>query len=179
MTSNAVNKLLEMALDIKEDVVETFAPSDNPRCELCGAKKYQTKRLPYECRSELYNVDCDVSGCNGYVPFFLYTVEVGDDIPIQNVEVQSRGCMSENCDGPRLGYREIAADEEPVETDNYALPLKGMITTKIDQHHTSYVPEETMLLCSQCHSKVHHDDSFRPDLRPDMKRKEWEAMKDD
>jgi hypothetical protein len=48
----------------------------------------------------------------------------------------------------------------------------------LHRHHISYVPEETVLVCATCHSHIHCDDGFRPDLTPDLSRGEWEAMVD-
>ncbi|GAB7093442.1 hypothetical protein JCM30237_05940 [Halolamina litorea] len=39
-------------------------------------------------------------------------------------------------------------------------------------HHTSYDPEETMLVCDTCHAKIHHKPGFREDLVPGMSRTE-------
>ena len=42
------------------------------------------------------------------------------------------------------------------------------------EHHTSYDPEETMLVCDTCHAKIHHRDGFHDDLQPEMSRSEAE-----
>lgn len=45
-------------------------------------------------------------------------------------------------------------------------------------HHVSYEPEIVVLLCSECHGKVHsmgYDGTPRhPELHPDGSRKQWE-----
>ncbi|KAB1193475.1 hypothetical protein GJR96_08465 [Haloferax sp. MBLA0076] len=43
-------------------------------------------------------------------------------------------------------------------------------------HHTSYNPEETMLVCDTCHAKIHHKQGFRDDLLPQMTRIEAEQQ---
>lgn len=35
------------------------------------------------------------------------------------------------------------------------------------KHHISYEPEETILICKSCHSKIHLNDDFHPELTPD------------
>jgi hypothetical protein len=42
------------------------------------------------------------------------------------------------------------------------------------EHHTSYQPEETIVVCSSCHRKIHETDGFRDDLKPDIP---WEDAK--
>ena len=41
-------------------------------------------------------------------------------------------------------------------------------TENIDQHHTSYEPEETVMLCRSCHQSVHGDESH--ELHPSDER---------
>lgn len=38
-------------------------------------------------------------------------------------------------------------------------------TSNIDNHHTSYEPEETVMLCRSCHQEVHKADSH--ELKPE------------
>ncbi len=39
-------------------------------------------------------------------------------------------------------------------------------------HHISYDPEVVRPVCTRCHKRIHHDESFRPDLTPDLTRQE-------
>lgn len=34
-------------------------------------------------------------------------------------------------------------------------------------HHVSYDPPETVPVCRSCHTRIHKDDGFRPDLTPE------------
>lgn len=43
---------------------------------------------------------------------------------------------------------------------------------QLQEHHTSYNPERTVLLCSKCHGRVHHRDGFFDDLEPSRSR-DW------
>lgn len=44
-------------------------------------------------------------------------------------------------------------------------------------HHISYVPEKVVLVCPDCHGRVHSQgydgDPLYPDLTPDISRTEW------
>lgn len=37
---------------------------------------------------------------------------------------------------------------------------------RLEKHHVSYFPEKLILVCKVCHSKIHHDETFHPELRP-------------
>lgn len=45
-------------------------------------------------------------------------------------------------------------------------------------HHISYVPEKVVLMCPNCHGKVHSNGydgkPLHPDLTPNMSRGEWQ-----
>lgn len=40
-------------------------------------------------------------------------------------------------------------------------------TDGVVEHHVSYDPESTVPACRSCHTRIHKDPSFRPDLTPD------------
>jgi len=42
---------------------------------------------------------------------------------------------------------------------------------KIQQHHISYDPEITIMVCKTCHGEIHHSDKFK-NLEPDLSMKE-------
>ena len=44
------------------------------------------------------------------------------------------------------------------------------------KHHVCYEPEETILICRSCHTKIHRNEDFHPELTPDHVPKEsrWE-----
>jgi len=67
--------------------------------------------------------------------------------------------------------KELANRPEPTE-DDYLCPVcdSYQFEERTELHHTSYDPEEVMRVCHDCHTKIHHEDGFRDDLLPDMKR---------
>lgn len=65
-------------------------------------------------------------------------------------------------------------DSEIVELSGYWISNEAH---RLVEHHTSYTPEETMLVCDSCHGKIHKKSGFRDDLEPDMGRREWEDQK--
>lgn len=44
----------------------------------------------------------------------------------------------------------------------------------IEEHHTSYDPPETILVCRGCHMKIHKTDGFHDDLLPEDDRGDLE-----
>lgn len=42
----------------------------------------------------------------------------------------------------------------------------------LQDHHISYDPEITIQTCLECHSRIHNEEGFHDELKPDMKREE-------
>lgn len=61
---------------------------------------------------------------------------------------------SKECEREVLPQRFYEACDERLERDN------------IIGHHVSYFPEEVVTVCRSCHSRIHMDDSFCPELTP-------------
>ena len=64
--------------------------------------------------------------------------------------------------------------EEISKTPKYRCRGCNEIRSGCQGHHSSYDPEVVVPMCSECHVKVHRESSYRPDLTPDLKRKEAE-----
>lgn len=43
---------------------------------------------------------------------------------------------------------------------------------KLQDHHISYDPEITIQVCLECHNRIHNEDGFHDDLKPEMTREE-------
>jgi len=55
----------------------------------------------------------------------------------------------------------------------YRCSLCGYIGQGFSLHHTKYrAPETVCIVCSDCHSKIHHKDGYYDELEPDTKRSE-------
>lgn len=168
-----------MAEEIQEQVEEVMHTDSEKECELCGAKEVQVKRVESETYMAQYITDCPADRCGSRLAFIHFHVGVGDLVPIIRDDFETVSCSNPECEPKEHHLKMVVENEEPQKRTEYVLPIKGIITTTIHEHHMSYVPEETMMVCSTCHAKIHHNDDFRPDLQPDMKRKEWEAMIND
>lgn len=88
----------------------------------------------------------------------------------------------EHCYRPTHGNElcRYCADGTPVSrgelrNNGEECPLCGILKLprEMEEHHTSYQPEETMTVCTKCHMRIHHKDGFREDLKPEMTRDEW------
>lgn len=68
---------------------------------------------------------------------------------------------------PTIGYDAVEGSSSQM------CELCGEQKPRIVTHHTSYIPEETMDVCQNCHSKIHQGDEYEH-LRPDETRKQAE-----
>lgn len=174
MSQNPIKgRLREMAVEIRDDIVDQVAENNPAECEICGKKRFQKEMLEYDTRFEFYSGECPVKDCSGTVDFGYLYVEVGDEVPMVNDEFSGVRCTG-SCGGRKDQLPEFVEQHDPYRVDEYVLPLQGILTTRIEEHHTSYEPERTMKVCSSCHHRIHREESFRPDLQPDMSRSEWE-----
>jgi hypothetical protein len=55
--------------------------------------------------------------------------------------------------------------EDELDGDEQICELCGS-NVNIRRHHISYFPEKIIVLCNDCHTKVHHDLTFHPELQP-------------
>lgn len=46
------------------------------------------------------------------------------------------------------------------------------------EHHISYITNTTIDVCYSCHRRIHHEDGFFDELKPDISRKEAKKLKD-
>jgi len=175
MTDLFESQLTEMAKDMRSMILSEFSDPDSKECELCGDQEFQQEMLEYECRCEYYKTDCPSHSCDGRVGFFRLYVSVGEMISVEDEKFLAASCSSGHEPEDCL-LRDARSENQPVESSDYVIPMQSIATNRICEHHTSYEPEQTMLVCDSCHSKIHHNDGFRPDLQPDMKRKEWESI---
>ncbi|MFB6197421.1 MAG: hypothetical protein ABEI52_04005, partial [Halobacteriaceae archaeon] len=131
-----------------------------------------------ETKAETYFSDCPMHRCEGAVGFVYYYVRIGDDVSVVGEQYGGVDCTEADCEPNEDLLIEVVQNNEPHKVRDYHLPVKGIVTTSIHEHHTDYPKDETITVCAQCHSKIHHDDDFRPDLRPDPSWKEWQQMND-
>lgn len=87
--------------------------------------------------------------------------------------------ISEVCNRCKGNAHRYSNPKEVLEERGEVCPLcdKLCYPSDIQEHHVSYVPEETMRICRSCHAKIHNCEGFRDDLEPDMSREEWEEQR--
>jgi len=172
-------KLVDMAVSMRDEILTELSVDDPRKCEICGDEEFQKRMLDYTARGEDYSVDCPRHNCDGRVGFWRLHITVGEQLPVARSKYLFESC-SHGCTSDELNrfMDQLVEDTEPVESEDFIIPMQAIATNRICRHHISYEPEITMDVCSSCHAKIHHDDEFRPDLQPDMKRAEWEAKND-
>jgi len=174
MSQNSALKkeLVEMATDLR-DMLNDLYIEDSLECELCGAAEYEIQPSEYRCSVAEYETGCVGHRCDGEVRFTKLSVSVGDYFSAADQEFRNVSC-SEECGVTPERLVEAVDGGEPIAAREWTLTMGALVTNAICKHHTRYEPEQTMFVCDSCHVKIHHDDSFRPDLQPEMMRKDWE-----
>lgn len=173
MTTDHLEKQLEeLVVRVRDRIQIRLSEDDGKQCELCGIIEHRIDRVENKSAWEVYTTDCGQCDRSIFVTH-LY-VEIGGEFAQTQRKIRASDC---GCSCSENELFELVREDEPVERSEYHLPIKGMLQTMIHEHHVSYVPERTIRVCSDCHSKIHHDEDFRPDLKPEMSREEWKAVK--
>ena len=169
----AESRLAELVAEVREIADDRFSKYIDLSCDICGVDSVQIDTTESESVVEYYEEECLTTECEGTVEICHARVEAGNFIRIRARDVVEASCTADGCEPNDWAQGAIIADSDPIEQVEYDIPVKAVISTTIHQHHTRYEPEETMPVCARCHGKIHHNDEFRPDLRPEMMRKEW------
>lgn len=175
--TDAKAELAKLIAEIREDIVPQMAANLVPgdECDVCGIEEFRVEEDSAESRLEWYFSDCQTYGCDGEMSFVRVLVEANGGLPISKSEFVNVSCTG--CDGDGIrALEDMIVEMEPAEQQVFDLPVAQLLTTQIHVHHTSYKPEKTVRVCNSCHAKIHHNDDFRPDLVPDIPRKEWEKQ---
>ena len=162
--------LFEMVEELNNKTIPHMDVGSGRRCEVCGSYELNLDELVCKAGGDTYTTEC--LECGRETLFFHLWVELRGDIGLYQERFIGGGCRK--C-GYEVDMDAIVEVQSPVEERRYRLPAYSVINTRIHEHHTSYEPEETILVCAKCHSNIHADNEFHPELEPDMSRREWEA----
>jgi len=111
--------------------------------------------------------------------------DIGEDyLVVDHKREYTKRKVCKECFDKRIKYVNLSKKlPNSIENNIDKCPLCGKIGFKkyyrdkppgfID-HHTSYEPEKTMLVCETCHGKIHQKDGFHDELEPDITREKWE-----
>lgn len=146
---------------------------ENRICSLCGGPEYATRQATAEYTVEEYETVCRW----GYeIQATVLAVRIPDFFDeLVEVNLFDAHCENHGAD-VEFSAREIRREATPVaERATGEVEFEGFFRENyVDEHHVSYAPEETVEVCRSCHSRIHDDEAFRPDLTPEMTRGEWE-----
>lgn len=146
-----------------------------PSCEICGDSKFSIGEEDVGVSVERYRTVCCRRGCEGMLCFTYILVEAAGDLGLAREDFIGVECSV--CEGPERGLHDLIERHGPIEEEEYRLPVDQILTVDIHEHHISYEPEETILLCSKCHGKVHNSDGFHDGLKPEISRKKWQQTR--
>jgi len=149
-----------------------FLPDSN-KCEICGVEGFERVDKPVEVTAEHYETNCPNDRCIGEVDFVIASYDAGAHFT--GTKLLYSECTQ--CDGLRIGAARYVKDNaSPYRVESFEEERSIVVSNNIVEHHTSYIPEETMHVCRSCHGKIHHTNTY-PEYEPDMTRGEWEEEK--
>lgn len=174
--TNPETRLAELVAEVSDEIIPTAAENlrSGVECEVCSAGEVTVEMKGSTTRIEEFNLACPARRCDGQLSVTEVIVQTGGDIPVSLSEYVRVNCT--DCgDGPRA-MEDALKDEEPADIVDYDIPIPQLERSTLHEHHVSYVPEETVLVCSSCHAKIHHDEQFRPELTPERKKSEVQVI---
>lgn len=169
--------LAELAGEIHQEIVPAAVENlgDATTCELCGIPSHRVEWTASDSRVEYYLEDEYPASCEGR--HFIARAVVGTSgmLPVCMEEVIDFHCTARSNAGEDHFIGD-ALEREPIDVEEYDVPVTELVRTRIHHHHVSYEDPEVIRVCGSCHGRIHHNDSFRPDLQPDMSREQWESQ---
>jgi len=136
-------------------------------CKLCGDVKADIDLLSISVKAYVHRRVCSDCGNGQIVVRRVLVIDGPNEIRRSDYYVV---CCSTDC-GMNV----------PVETstDTLAAVIEyrseeiSELTQQIHEHHLSYEPESTIMLCRDCHMDIHHTEKLNA-FEPDQKRVDWE-----
>lgn len=174
-TDSFEHQLRTLAKSLREDLL-TLSEEDRRECQLCGIEELDIDLLPSQSRVEFYRVPCLEQHCGGSMSVVRFVVETPDEIETNKEKLEGWRCSSVGCEPSESLILDAIHGYEPHTVEEYHIPTTYLVKTPIYQHHISYDPERTILVCSTCHGRIHADNGIYNDLIPDLSRKEAEEM---
>lgn len=178
MMGEEARRLASEAVDTYESEVLPLGVEnvdEGRTCSVCGGEEYGIFDGTATCILREHTAKCR---CGGRVTVRAVAVEIGGALPFRQAPIIEASCS--HCDDiGKSTAKNTVFETAPVATETFETNTKVFVEKhSLHRHHISYVPEETVLACAVCHSRIHSDEGFRPDLTPDLSRREWEAIVD-
>lgn len=145
-------------------------------CAVCDSPEYEIVEEAAVCTIEEHEEQCD---CGGTASIRLLRVEIDGKLPFSKSKVTRKSCTDCNSVDDSTVER-VLRYTSPNETKTFREGTEVFVhSNPIHRHHTSYDPPKIREVCEVCHSRIHNSSDFRPDLKPDLSREEFEAMNDE
>ena len=140
------------------------------RCTVCGDVEYDASDAEIEGGAMLHAFDCAQCGSYCHIIESYMSIEDGGRVTVTDTSVTQ--CSSPTCDWIPLPIDRTRV--EATDETTFEVPYETILSVQIEEHHISYEPEITLLVCSPCHGRIHSDDSDLESLQPNMSRQGWE-----
>lgn len=169
MLEHLEEPLIDPIIEDVDRIRETLAGTNPDQCCLCGQTCYSDYEVESDLETVLYENNCPRCG-----KYSLQIIRVRGTITdgLNTARIRTtydQFCYSPDCEGPLVPPLSGAT---VVEQQSVSTPVPRLLNMRAEEHHISYEPERTILVCTQCHGKIHSgEDGLKP-LQPDQSREE-------
>lgn len=161
----AVNAIINDA----ERIRGALAGVNPDQCCLCDRICYSNYDLKHELEAIVYETDCPK--CDSFSLQIIHICgTISDGLNTARIRtIYDQYCYSPNCQGPLVPPLSGATEKE---RQSIAIPTPRLLNLRAEEHHISYEPERTILVCRRCHSKIHSGEDGLEPLQPNQSREE-------
>lgn len=162
-------QIINIVINDAERIRSKLADTNPDQCCLCNRTCFSDYDLDYDIESVIYENDCP--RCSNFSLQILQVCgTITDGLNTARIRtIYNHVCYSPDCRGPLVPPLSGAVEED---RQSVTIPTPRLLNLRAEEHHISYEPERTILVCRQCHSKIHAgEDGFKP-LQPDQSRAE-------
>jgi len=170
------HQLRELAKSMREKLLSESEVADRRCCSLCGIEELKVDTLPTAATVEFYSAPCGETGCSGSINLMKFVAQTPQSILEPLEKVEGFRCTDPGCKAPNLSPADAIDGYDPYNTKDYHLPTTLLVNSPIEEHHISYRDDDTVMVCSRCHSRIHADNDIYNDLVPELSRKEAREM---
>lgn len=150
--------------------IRTALTGGNPdQCCLCDRVCFSSDELEYNLEVVVHDNDCP--RCDSYS---LRIIQIRGTITngLNTARIRTiydHYCYTPNCNGPLVPPLSGASEYD---RQSINIPTPRLLNLRAEKHHISYEPERTVLVCRQCHGKIHAGEDGLEALQPDQSRAE-------
>lgn len=169
MIEHLEEPIINAIINDAERIRTSLAGANPDQCCLCNRTCFSSYGLEYDLEAVVYDNKCP--RCD---KFSLRIIQIRGVITegLNTARIRTvfyRSCFSPGCEGPLVPPLSGAREQE---RQSMTIPTPRLLNLRAEQHHLSYEPERTILVCRQCHGKIHAGKDGLEPLQPDQSRAE-------